>query len=212
MRYANQRGFTVLELFVAMMITLVVAAGTVTFVRNQSVALKTQLSQTDVNDEARALVEFMARELRHAGFEPRCASPSVVTGIVAADPTSIRIQYDLDENGAIDAGATASEDVTYQYVAATTTLQRVVGGVATNLVTNIPAGGFAFRYYDTANAEIIGAGGGGVLTAAQRAAVYRISIKFAPVKQGDSRIAATNVSSTLWTNVLLRNRAYPCVT
>jgi type IV pilus assembly protein PilW len=209
MTYANQRGFTILELFVAMMITLVVAAGTVSFVRNQSIALKTQLSQTDVNDEARALVEFMARELRLAGFEPHCASPAVVTAIVAADPTSIRIQYDLDENGAVDAGATASEDVTYQYVVATTTLQRVVGGVTTDLVTNIPAGGFEFKYYNVANVEIVGTGAGASLTAAQRAAVQRISIKFAPVKQGDSRMA-TNVRATLWTNVMLRNRAYPC--
>ena len=209
MTRSNQRGFTLLELLVGLTITLVVGAGTVSFVHNQAVSLRTQLSQTDVNDEARALVELMAREIRLAGFNPHCVSPSPVTAIVTAAPQSIRIQYDLDENGAVDAGATASEDVTYQYVTATSTLQRVVGGVATDLATNLPAAGFALKYYDVAQAEIIGAAAGGALTVAQRAAVRRISMKLEPVKAGDPR-TTTTVRSTVWTNVMLRNRAYPC--
>ncbi len=205
----DRRGFTLLEVLVAMTVTLVVAAGTIGFVRHDTIALKTQLSQTDVSDEARSIIDLMVREIRLAGFNPRCIVPAPVSAVVSASPQSLRIQYDLNENGVLDAGATASEDVTYQYVTATSKLQRVVGGVATDLATDIASANFAFKYYDAALAEIVGTGAGGALTAAQCAAVRRVSIKLQPAKTATTR-TTNNVRATLWTDVMLRNRAYPC--
>jgi len=206
----DRRGFTLLELLVALTVTLVVAAGTIGFIRHDTIALKTQLSQTDVTDEARSILDLMAREIRLAGFNPRanCAAPPV-NAIVAAAPQSLRIQYDLNENGVLDAGAAASEDVTYQYVVATQKLQRVVGGVATDLATDVATNNFALKYYDAALTEIVGAGAGGALTAAQCAAVRRVSIKLQPAKTATTR-TTNNVRAMIWTDVMLRNRAYPC--
>jgi prepilin-type N-terminal cleavage/methylation domain-containing protein len=205
----NQRGFTLLELLVAMVLTLVVVVGILSFVRHDSIALDAQLGQTDVNDEARSIVDLMVREIRLAGFNPRCISPSPVTGVVSAGPQSLRIQYDLNENGVLDTTATASEDVTYQYITATQKLQRVVGAVTTDLATDIAPAGFALKYYDAALTEIVGTGGGGALTAAQCDAVRRVAIMLVPAKTATSRANET-VSAPLWTDVMLRNRAYPC--
>ena len=207
----DARGFSLLEMLVAIGIVLVVGVGAVSFIRAQSVALHTQMAQTDINDEARSVVEFMAREIRLAGYNPRCIlAPPPVAAIVSAAPQQLRIQYDLNENGVLDATASASEDVTYQYNATAHTIERVVGGTTTDLATDVPSTGFALRYYQSSGVEVVGSGAGGALTAAEMAAVYSISIKFVPAKVADAR-TTTDVRADLFTSVLLRNRYYPCI-
>jgi prepilin-type N-terminal cleavage/methylation domain-containing protein len=210
-RRTGEHGFTLMELLVAMGVALVVGAGAVSFIRAQSLAMKTQMAQTDLNDEARAVVELMAREIRLAGYNPRCIlGPAPVSAIVSAGPQQLRVQYDLNENGALDTGAAASEDVTYQYNATSHAIERVVGGVASEVAADVPAAGFAFKYYQSNGTEIVGTGTGGALTAAQMAAVYAVSVKVVPTKVADVR-TTTDVHADIWTNVLLRNRYYPCV-
>ena len=141
---SNQRGFTLMDLLVGTSIALVVGAGTVSFVRAQSLAARTQMAQTDMNDETRGVIDFMARELRLAGYYPRCTAGAqwgavnATKGIIAAGPQTIRIQYDLDEDGVIDTAANSSEDVIYQYDAVTSAVQRVASTVASR-VTASPA-------------------------------------------------------------------------
>lgn len=208
-RDPREDGFSLVEMLVAMGVAAVIGAGAVSFVRMQSLALRTEAAQMDVSDEARAVSEFMAREIRMAGYNPRCLNPSPVTAIVTAGPQQLHVQYDLNENGALDGGATASEDVTYQYNAGTESIERVVGGVTTVLTTDIPADGFQLRYYLSNGTEVVGAGAGGALTAAQAAAVYRASILLQPSKLADTR-TTNRARASLWSNVLLRNRQYPC--
>ncbi len=204
------RGFTLMEMLVGMAIALVVGAGAVSFVRAQSTAIHTQMAQTDVNDEARAVIELMGREIRLAGYNPRCIlTPPPVAALVTAEPQRVRIQYDLNENGLLDAGVAEAEDITYEYVSASQKIQRIVGGVATDVATDVPAASFELRYFQSSGVEIAGSGGGGALTAPEMAAVYSISIKFQPAKVADVR-TATDVRADLWTTVLLRNRYYPC--
>jgi len=210
----DERGFTLAEMLVATTLALLVGVGAVSFVRAQSYAMRTQAGQADMNDSARGTVEFMAREIRLAGYWPRppCpgapGGPAAGFGIVSAGPQSLRIQYDLNENGAIDAGAAASEDITYQYDATNQKVQRVVGGVVSDLATDVPSAGFKFRYYNVLNVEQVGAGGG-ALSAAQAAAVTRISVLLEPTKAPDAR-TTSQVHASLWTNIGLRNREYPC--
>jgi len=212
----NERGALLLEMLAALGIAIVLGAGAVSFVRAQSLASRTQLAQTDMNDEVRGVVEFLAREIRLAGYYPRCtagaqwAAMNATHGIISAGPQSLRIQYDLNENGAIDAAAADSEDVTYQYDSVELKLQRVVGGTTTDLATNVPSTAFGFKYYNCSpGSEIVGAGAGGALTAAQMATVCRIAIRYEPVSVTDVRTGA-HARSSLRTNVLLRNRQYVC--
>jgi len=206
----NEHGFTLIDVLVGTMLAVIICASAVSFVHGQSLAMRTQIGQTDVNDEARGVVEFMVREIRLAGYNPRCiTTPPPVTALVTAEPQRLRIQYDLNENGVLNTGANDSEDVTYQYDTANKKIQRVVGDIATDLATDVGASGFALKYYQSNGTEIVGAGAGGALNAAQMAAVYRIALLFQPLKTPDTRVTG-NVSSTLWTSVLLRNREYPC--
>jgi len=99
--------------------------------------------------------------------------------------------------------------VIYQYDEATSSVQRVEGGVTSDLTGDVPATGFALAYYDTAGALIAGSGAGGALTTAQTLAVRRISIKLELEKTPDVR-TTNEVRSSLWTNVLLRNRKNTC--
>jgi type II secretory pathway component PulJ len=215
-RLESERGSLLLEMLAGVVITMVVAAGAVTFVRAQAVASRTQLAQTDANDEVRGVVEYMAREIRLTGYYPRCtagaqwAAINASHGILAAGPQTLHIQYDLNENGLIDAPAANSEDVTYQYDAVLHKVQRVVGGVTTDLATDVPSASFGFQYYNCSpGTEIVGGGAGGALTAAQMATVCRISIRFEAAPVTDVR-TAQHARSTLRTNVLLRNRQYIC--
>jgi Tfp pilus assembly protein PilW len=205
-----------MDLLVGTTLALIVGVGTVMFVRAQSVATRTQMAQTDMNDEARSVIQFMVRELSLTGYYPRCAAGAqwatvqTTTGIIAAGPQTLRVQYDLNENGAIETAAAASEDVTYQYDAATATVQRVVGGVASALSGDVPSTGFELKYYNCSpGSEIVGTGAGGALTAAQMLSVCRISIKLELAKGADTR-TTNQVRSSLWTNVLLRNRQNAC--
>jgi type II secretory pathway component PulJ len=212
----NQRGSLLLEMLAGIVITGVVAAGAISFVRAQSVASRTQLAQTDANDEVRGVIEYMAREIRLAGYYPRCtagaqwAAINATHGIIAAGPQTLHIQYDLNENGTIDAPAANSEDVTYQYDTVNHKVQRVVGGVTSDLATDVPSANFGFKYYNCSpGSEVVGAGAGGALTAAQMATVCRIAIRFEAALETDVR-TAQHARSSLSTNVLLRNRQNVC--
>jgi type II secretory pathway component PulJ len=214
-RQSDERGFTLAELLVGVTLALIAGAGAVTFVRAQSLAMQVQAGQADLNDSSRGAIDFMTREIRLAGYAPLPPCPGAPApgalpagfGIVSGGTLSLRIQYDLNEDGVIQTGAAASEDVTYQYVAATHTLQRVVGGVASDVVTDLPEGAFQFRYYDSINTEIVPGAGG--LTAGQMASVYRVGIRLEPSKVADTRIT-TQGHASLWTNVGIRSREYHC--
>src|SRR5215207_7058996 len=122
MRRSDQRGFTFMDLLVGSTIAMVVGAGAVSFVRAQSLAGRTQMAQTDMNDEVRGVIELMAREIRVAGYNPLCiTAPPPVAAIVVAEPQRLQMQADLNENGVLDA---ATEDITYQYDGGTSALQR----------------------------------------------------------------------------------------
>jgi len=219
-------GFTLPEVLVATTVALVAGAGAVTFVRSQSLAMKVQAGQADLNDSSRGAVEFMAREIRQTGYWPcgpgaagscttsACAVSGCLlntrwSGVVAgATSTTLRIQADLDGNGAISTAAASSEDVTYQYDAANLKVTRTAGSgagtVTSDVVTDVPANAFQLQYYDNAspaNEQVPGAGG---LTACQAAAVARVTIRLEPSKTPDARMN-TQAKASLGTSVYLEN-------
>jgi prepilin-type N-terminal cleavage/methylation domain-containing protein len=211
----DARGFTLLEMLAALGITAVIATGAVTILRSQSLATRTQMAQTDLNDEARGVVELMAREIRVAGYYPRCTAGAqwgvfnATAGIVSAAPQSIRIQADLNENGTIDSGATDSEDVTYQYNSGDQKIERVANGVTTDVATGVASADFGLQFYLSDGTLITGTGAGGALTAAQALAIRRVAVRYEPHRAADVR-TTNEARSSLRTEVLLRNRQDAC--
>ena len=69
-RRRDERGFTLPDMLGAMTLAIIAGTGAVTFIRAQSLALRVQAGQADLNDSSRGAIELMAREIRLAGYWP----------------------------------------------------------------------------------------------------------------------------------------------
>jgi type IV pilus assembly protein PilW len=125
----QQKGFTLVEILVSivvgMVILLAVYAAVVTGQRSTSGIERKVI----VGQDARAALELMSIEIQMASFNPTmttgiwrdpgaCGSAAATPanmGIQAASPTSISVEMDVDESGAITDAT--NEVITYAYVA-----------------------------------------------------------------------------------------------
>lgn len=103
----TQKGFTLIEMLIALTIGSLLLASLYNFYLGQKKthALREQVAEMQQN--ARAGMELIVREIRMAGYNPT-RTPGV--GIVAAGANSIRITMDLNGDGDV---ADADEDITY---------------------------------------------------------------------------------------------------
>src|SRR5690242_7371776 len=96
----DDSGFTVVELLMAMLIMMAVAAVSMTIVKSAGDALKASSSSQDLNEEARQALNRMARDLRQA--------KTIVTAVNADGAgfnpnriVAVRAQADFDGDGCI---------------------------------------------------------------------------------------------------------------
>lgn len=198
----GNRGFTLAELLVAVSVTMLLAGAIFTFQRYQLFALSHQSQQIDLQSSARATLQLFARELRQAGLNPAPA----FCGIAAASAREIRIQSDLNRDGAING---VNEDLTYRYDPSRGALERIDhnnGNRADALIDEVDEVLFRIRYFANDGTEI--APGQASLTAAQRTAVRRVRVSLTlrdntldPNDPSFLRVEAA-------TNVDVRNRAF----
>jgi len=90
---ATNRGFTVVELLVALGMAAVVFGLIVSFFANMGRSTTTQNAAAAAQQTARAGVDFMAQELRLAGLDPL---ESAGAGIEEISPTGIKIRFTSD--------------------------------------------------------------------------------------------------------------------
>jgi type IV pilus assembly protein PilW len=148
MSWTNQKGFTLPELLVAMMLSLIVLGAVSAVYRVQSHTVKVQEHRMEAQEYARVALDLMVREIRNAGYFPNrtpCGG-NLPNGIVAR--SNVMIQFVYDANGDGDCGDT-DENVTYTYDPATLNISRTADG-ATQILTdgNITALNFVFYDYD----------------------------------------------------------------
>src|SRR5947208_178107 len=146
-------GFSTAEALAGIVVTLVLMGAIYSAQRAQTKAMAAQNVYSDTQNVTRTVIDTMARELRMASFDPTKTAltpapgpscPGVRQGVVAATPTRIRFQQDLNGDGAING---TGEDVTYNLVGDTVT--RAEGAAAPQtLAAGIPTGGLSFRYFD----------------------------------------------------------------
>ena len=150
----SDRGFGTVEVLVASAVGLLIVAGFIAFNHFQLHALQDQVSQIEIQTADRNIIDLFAREVRRAGADPTCAKN--VTGILEASASSIRIQADLNGNGAVD--NTNNEDVTYRYNSATNALERLANGTTEVLISfvGIDGSGTGIQYFDSALNELVG--------------------------------------------------------
>ncbi len=126
--FLDQRGITLTELMVALVMGLATVAAVYSV---HLVQVKQRILQEDVmamQQNARAAMDLMTRELRMAGYDPmgvnRDAKSSNDFPGVAYHPTELHIQSDLDGNGLL---TDSNESIVFLYDSSTSTLRRKVG-------------------------------------------------------------------------------------
>lgn len=139
----NQKGFTISELLVAMTISGIVLASVYSMYVSQVRSSKITEEVSNLQQNLRAAMYHVERELRMAGYNPT-RSPSGAFGFTnISSPTSVQFTMDLvTENGVLETG----ETITYSFNAADNTLLRNGGAgdqVVADNISNV-----SFTYLD----------------------------------------------------------------
>lgn len=103
----SDQGFTITELLVAVLISGIVMTGIYSTYYSQQKSYVTQTEVAAMQQNLRAGMYYMEREIRMAGYDP---TGNANAGIVTADSSSIRFTEDLNGDGDTN---DSNEDMTY---------------------------------------------------------------------------------------------------
>lgn len=159
---SKEHGFTMVELLVAMAITAVVMAAVYSLYKTQQDSYIAQDQVVEMQQNVRASLYQMARDLRMAGFNPQRAPnvggfltqlPDDGSGTTTTNATNIAFTIDQDSNGVIDVDAN-DEQIAYRLDNATGALQkfRVSDDTWQTVANNISA--VDFVYLDPSGTDI----------------------------------------------------------
>jgi len=132
----RQPGFTIIELLAGIVLSAILLAGLYSVFFSQQTAFSAQEQVAEMNQNIRAALDLMTREIRLAGYK---TSTSTFSGIATATSNSLRILADLNQDGDT---ADDNEDITYTYNAGTMQICR--NGVSLPVADNITS--LAFQY------------------------------------------------------------------
>jgi prepilin-type N-terminal cleavage/methylation domain-containing protein len=148
---SDQRGFTIVELLVSMVVSLLILGGAVSLTSQVQNGYRRQMEEVAAEQEGRYALDWVSRLIRAAGNNPYnimtgdCPAAGTAFSGLIVDPNSdnvhndIRIQTDSNPpdrllGGALGACTQGNEDVTVSYDATTrsiTFLDNNLGGGAT---------------------------------------------------------------------------------
>ncbi len=118
---SGQAGFTLVEMMVAMSLTIILMLLTIQVVGTSGAAVKVTTDQQSLNEEARQAINRMARDLRQASSVVTAVNPDG-PGYQASGIVAVRAKADFDGDGCIGGVGTSGclaynasnpEDVTY---------------------------------------------------------------------------------------------------
>jgi type IV pilus assembly protein PilW len=94
----DHKGFTLMELMIAMVIALVLTAGIYAFYQSQLKSHITQQELVDMQQDVRAGMYMLTSEIRMAGYDPQKTGQFT---ILVANADEIFFRSDIDGNGSI---------------------------------------------------------------------------------------------------------------
>ena len=146
--YTKLAGFTLIEMMVAITISMIVIASVAGTFNAQTRQNKAEEEISQMHQNVRGAVDLISRELMQAGYK---ASGGSVTGVTYST-TQLLIQADLNSNGTIDTSNTSLEYIIYAWDSANMRITRQLGtsGTAEIVADNITA--FTFSYKDASDA------------------------------------------------------------
>ena len=133
----GRRGFTLVEMLIAMVIVGIMGIALVGFLRAQHQTMVRQNSGVLATQNARAAMDMLARELRNAGYSPRGSLSAA--RIQAMDVDSVTWTADMNADGDTLDTSTGLWDERVGYFTQGTSLMRAAGGAAA-CFTQVPGG------------------------------------------------------------------------
>src|ERR1051325_1960546 len=118
---------------------MVLAAVTNTFI-GQTRYYNAQEQLNEMQQNARAAIDLITREIKLAGYDP---SGAAIASGIPHSPSQLELLADLNGDGSVSA---LDEDVIYTYDAPNLRILRSTGGTTTTLAENIVE--FTFDYLD----------------------------------------------------------------
>ncbi|MDP2644852.1 MAG: prepilin-type N-terminal cleavage/methylation domain-containing protein [Desulfobacterales bacterium] len=145
----SEKGFSMIELLIVMAVSTIVLGALVGVFIIHKESLEQQEQILDMQENARAGIEIMTRELAMAGYDPRGGAGA---GIVAANSESIVFSADLNEDCG-NLSSDSGEYITYAYDATDKQLTRkaTASDTASPLAENIQS--LSFTYYNSSNVQ-----------------------------------------------------------
>ena len=142
----SQKGFTLVELLVALAIAGIVATAMVNTFASQSITNAEQEQIVDMQQDLRAGFDLLAREIRMAAFNPARAAG---IGWVTAEASQITFSMDLNGNGSVVGDVDEYVSYAVSNIAGISSLGRKGSPGAINfgaVAENIVALGFAYAF------------------------------------------------------------------
>ena len=172
LRITNSQGFTLVELLITMAIAGIVLGAVYGTYRSQQKSYVAQDQVGAMQQNLRAAMDYMARDIRMAGYDPLLSGNFGITDIklrsmnnVEDDSgnSSIKFTMDKDEDGVLDSNETIYYCI-YDYPVASPDgnpdLARAVGGGGRQLLgQNIQALGLAYAFDSDNDGELDTSGG-----------------------------------------------------
>ena len=175
-RTRPQAGFTLVELLVAMTLALIAMAAIYSAYVTQQRAYKTTQDVTAIQQNLRAGMYFLEKDLRMAGYDPEDSGSFGFTNMGLND---FKYTWDVDEDGFLDP---TTEYVAYKFESPETTLERDRGDGSFNDIasdiTNV-----TFYYYNSSG-----------VTAMNTSAIRSVLVYMTAERGGHSR----TMSSQIW--------------
>jgi len=139
-------GFSLIELLIALAVTSILLVGIFNIFLSQHRTYIAQDQIVEMQENVRAAMDIMLRDIRMAGYDPTEVGGMGITNIDEAIP-SLSFTADINENGVIGASE-SNEDITYRYDSNTLEIRRksTTNDNLLPLVSNIQS--LDFRYFD----------------------------------------------------------------
>ncbi|MCA1839674.1 MAG: type II secretion system protein J [Actinomycetota bacterium] len=114
-RMRDDAGFTLIEVLIAMFLFAILTTVLFTVVLSSANTLTSIRTTTDLNEEARLVMNRMSRELRESENIISVTNPDGPSFDPNATSTAITFDVDFNGNGLIEPNASDSERLTYNY-------------------------------------------------------------------------------------------------
>ena len=148
------KGFTLVEIIIAMAVGMIVLATLYSLFSAQNQAFSVQEQIVEMQQNARSGMEIMLRDLRMAGYNPRKINPWISgtkPGLTGATSASVSYAADLNGNGDTTAASSnPAENIAYDMYSegGVSYLARTANGVRIVVARNVES--LALAYYDQA--------------------------------------------------------------